>query len=196
MSDCRVRSAWGPRRPRAIGLHAYILYDATRGTALGTGVAADRSSREQKSGLRLCGDRCGMRAHISGAPDTRLHACRQDCTAVLPAAWRTGGLPQARCGAHPKTPIHIRYHFGSMPSASTVYVGCYGASPVAPHCRCTPIVLRAREVNKPALSPCLAVGSRLLACGHRDWSVGFCKPFLSAGLLTGLVESFRIIKVP
>ena len=34
-------------------------------------------------------------------PRYRLHACRQECTAVLPAAWRT---PQARCGVHPKIP--------------------------------------------------------------------------------------------
>ena len=44
--------------PAATSSHRFAcIYDATRGTALGTGVVADRSSREQKSGPRLCGDR-------------------------------------------------------------------------------------------------------------------------------------------
>ena len=45
MPDCRMRSAWGPRRLRAVGFRAYM----TRHTArlLGLARSADRSSREQ-----------------------------------------------------------------------------------------------------------------------------------------------------
>ena len=38
------------------------------------------------------------RARASGTPDTRLHACRRECTAVLPAAWRTGGYSRLGVG--------------------------------------------------------------------------------------------------
>ena len=55
MSDCRVRSVWGPRRPRAINFHAYVTRHAAR--PLGAGAQADRSSREQKSGTGVCGHR-------------------------------------------------------------------------------------------------------------------------------------------
>ena len=45
MSDCRMRSAWGPRRRRAVGFRAYMTRHAAR--LLGLARSADRSSREQ-----------------------------------------------------------------------------------------------------------------------------------------------------
>ena len=55
MSDCRMRSAWGPRRLQAVGFRAYMTRHAA--PLLGLARSADRSSREQSAQQKVSGDR-------------------------------------------------------------------------------------------------------------------------------------------